>query len=132
MGVQSVTTQPLTMDHLPALRTAAPDSEASRGVEQALVNSRSGDRETGSRTQALVVAFPFSSFGQTNTFITAVRGLPGVVAATPRRMHGGALYLGVDYAGNARLDAGLAGLSEFRPRVTQDGDGMISVVIEAV
>ena len=127
-----MTTQPLTIDHLPALRTAAPDGEASLAVQQAPVDARSGRRETGGRTQALVVAFPFSSFGRTNAFITAVRRLPGVVAATPRRLHGGALYLGVDYAGSASLDAGLAGLSEFRPRVTQDGDGMISVVIEAV
>lgn len=121
MGDRIVTTQPLVVDPMPALPTDAFD----------LVAPRTG-KSGGGRTQVLVVAFPFASFGRTNAFITAIRQLPGVAAATPRRLHGGALYLGVDYAGSAPLDDGLAGLSEFQPRVTLDGDGMISVVIEAV
>jgi hypothetical protein len=131
MGDHGVTTQSLMVEHLPALRTSAPVVETPL-VNQESVPARLLGERSASRSQALVVAFPFSSFGRTNAFITAVRQLPGVVAATPRRMHGGALYLGVDYDRTTPLDTQLAGLSEFSPRVTLDGDGMISVVIEAV
>jgi hypothetical protein len=83
-----------------------------------------------SGTQVLVVAFPFTSFGRANAFIEAVRALPGVIAATPRRMHGGALYLAVEGSTVPALAGALAGLTAFRARVTPDGNDTISVVIE--
>lgn len=76
-----------------------------------------------------VIAHPFENFTLVNSFINALRRLPGVQHVAPRRFRAGTLQLTVDYAGGEPLVDHLRTLDTFAPRIDADDGETINLAI---
>ncbi len=78
--------------------------------------------------EVTVVASPFDSFVELNTFVATVRALPGVEETRVRRFYGGALTLAVDYGDATPLVDRLRAERGERWRVSCGGGDRIEIL----
>ena len=89
-----------------------------------------GEAENGRASRTYQVsAYPFAAFSVLTRFLEAMSALPDVRDVRARRFHRGRLDATVEYAGESPLEERLQELSEFRPTILSQGEGVIQIVV---